>query len=242
MAVDGIDAPAWKDKLQHGWQMFLGFVFLGATIAAAIYFFEAGPPKAFWIAATVALIALAFSKDRLEVAAVTATYAGGPIAVAAAHEGRWGLLAGLVGAFGALYATRSLRARRARAKSFRLAESRFCPSCGRPTSVEQVIEGVHEGSDARYAINQCPCGEWTLFDDSGAACHIDPPRPQEPVKAEGWGVPHLLLAGVAAIMLTIALAVPDRWTDFAAAAALAVAALVAAYVFARRRRARMSEL
>jgi hypothetical protein len=120
--------------------------------------------------------------------------------------------------------------RRMQAKLFVLARGRVCEKCGRSVQPTQLVRGVLEGERRQHllrAINRCPCGEWTMYDDAGAAVHVDPPAlPRSTELKPAVSIPVRIMCacmGLVFLVITILLALDE--TDGFYLLTLAVACL-----------------
>ena len=76
----------------------------------------------------------------------------------------------------ALWVAGWLNVRRTQSALLRVAGGRTCPKCARTARRRQMVRVVIDGRVAEgRALNRCPCGEFTMFDASGGAVHVDAP-------------------------------------------------------------------
>jgi hypothetical protein len=157
-------------------EVVLGAVFIPSSAVAVIFVLSGKYPTAFWVSSVIALGTLTLSKQRLAWVGGAVAYLSVPLALEALGTGRRDAIAGVIVAgilFGGAIWHRSRREWRELAA---LVEGRRCPTCGGSIQKSQLARAVRDGNEdgSMGVINRCACGEWTLFDETGASHHVVP--------------------------------------------------------------------
>jgi len=133
-------------------------------------------PTAFWIACVVAIATLVVAKQKLALVGAGVGFAAIRFALAALVTRQKEMIAGAIISAALFWGIRWLADKPERARLAALVDGRQCPKCGAAVQQSKIVRAVFEGKeDGPFSvINRCPCGEYTLFDESGSVRHVDP--------------------------------------------------------------------
>ena len=161
----------------------LGVVFILVSVVALVCVLVGQFPLVFWVAAATALLIAAISRQRLAFVAATVLFLTSRLAIAALATRRIELMVAIgasVVVFSGVWRWhlgRELRNPQA------LVAGRRCPRCGEDMTTAKLWRAeMDDRDDGRLRIlGRCVCGEYTLFDETGATRHVGPPLQNDAV-------------------------------------------------------------
>lgn len=158
----------------------LGVVFIATSLVVVICAVSGVFPLAFWVAAGIGLAIAAVSKQPFALIAATILFVGARLAIGALATGRRELVIGAGVAALALAGIWRWTVRREYVAGRALVDGRPCPSCGADLGRSKLARGLFNDrrDEQLRVLAHCACGEYTLFDGSGAGRHVDPPTPE----------------------------------------------------------------
>jgi len=153
-----------------------GVIFIFSSLVVLVGVLSEAYPTAFWIASVIAIVTLVLSKQKLALVGAAVGFAAIRFALAALVTRQREVIAAAIISAALFWGIRRLADKPERARLATLVEGRRCPKCGAAVQQSKIVRAVFEGKEdgPLSVINRCPCGEYTLFDESGSVRHVDP--------------------------------------------------------------------
>jgi hypothetical protein len=170
-------------RLKIGLDMLPSIAFVLASLIVLVCVLVGEFPVIFWLSCAVALAIVTVAKDRSGLVAAAVLVTGTRFVVGAVSTGRSEFWLGAGLAAIVLYGIKRWRSRNQLQKIKTMVGGRQCPKCARDIRMSDLAVATMEGQDDRRfrLLNRCVCGEFTLFDETGASRHVEAHSPEKAV-------------------------------------------------------------